>query len=306
MSGWFKLQRGFEKHVAFKAEPFCERMAWVWLISHAAYGTTIHQDIKSTIVLERGELAISLRNCASVWGWSKSKVERYLKALSAHGMLEDTGKSIGGRSKRIILISQYSKYQSEQWDTNRDTSSPCSQTVAAESRDTNRDANPDFGTQNGTQVGTVKTFDDITKQPNAETQNGTQTETLLKEKKESLKNNIININTVKLADGRELTPIMLINEIKLIYPSRRFDAQAALQVLLKDHLFLKADEILASIKAWNLSSQWQMGKAWKLSNFLLDGHWKKQPQSNKPQQSTPHSSSSSFLSELSSMEGESV
>lgn len=140
MSGWFKLHRGWMDSPDFAPEPLTEREAWLWLIEQAAWEPT-RTKVKGTIVnLERGQLSFSVRFMAEKWQWSKSRVDRFLKRLSAENMIfvcSKIGTTAGhpaGHGQSVITICNYSKYQDVSTDE-RDNDGQEIGTTAGQQRD---------------------------------------------------------------------------------------------------------------------------------------------------------------------------
>lgn len=105
--GFIKLHRGWHDSPDFHDGPYCERAAWCWLLSNVAWRDTHRRTAGGIVPIKRGQMHVSLRSLASVWGWSKGKVERFLDVL-------ETGHSIGqqtGHAGRIITICNFDKYQ---------------------------------------------------------------------------------------------------------------------------------------------------------------------------------------------------
>jgi hypothetical protein len=123
MSGFIAMsRRAFEHPLLRDADHF---HAWFWLVAHAAWRPT-RTKIKGKMVnLERGELSFSQRFLAQKWGWSKSRVDRFIAELRDHEMVEirtkergnsgaTTGATAGhpaGQGASIISICNYEKYQ---------------------------------------------------------------------------------------------------------------------------------------------------------------------------------------------------
>lgn len=117
MSGYIKLHRGWRSNPVFKGE-FSRADAWVWLIENAAWKPSKTRVKGVTVEIERGELSFSQRFLAQKWGWSKSRVDRFIADLRAEGMIETRSK-IGataghpaGQGQSIITLCNYDKYQS--------------------------------------------------------------------------------------------------------------------------------------------------------------------------------------------------
>lgn len=106
--GRYFMQRGWQEHPVFPAEPFTAREAWEWLIAEAYWREGRTRAGKFVVPLQRGQLCASVRYLASRWQWKSAKVARFLNRLKTETMIEtrsDTGIS-------VITICNYEKYQS--------------------------------------------------------------------------------------------------------------------------------------------------------------------------------------------------
>lgn len=116
MVGFFKVHRGWRDCPVLSGE-YSRADAWLWLIEHAQWKKT-RAKIKGAVVdLDRGDLTFSQRFLAEKWGWSKSRVDRFMADLRAEGMISTRSK-IGasadhkaGQGQSIITICNYEKYQ---------------------------------------------------------------------------------------------------------------------------------------------------------------------------------------------------
>ena len=117
MTGYFLMHRGWQDNPIFDREEYSRRDAWVWLIENATWKPTRARVKGEMIDLERGELCFAQRFLAEKWGWSKSRVDRFLKLLAAEGMIEvrtkngATADHAAGQGQSIITICNYEKYQ---------------------------------------------------------------------------------------------------------------------------------------------------------------------------------------------------
>lgn len=138
MTGFISLHRDVFSHPLLKdAERF---RAWFWLVANAAWKPSRTRIKGDTITLERGDLSYSVRYLADAWGWSKSRVDRFLADLREEGMIETRSK-IGttagrkaGHGQSIITICNYDKYQ-DCGDAERDNDDLDSGTTAGQQRD---------------------------------------------------------------------------------------------------------------------------------------------------------------------------
>lgn len=107
MSGTVSIDRGLFDHGVFRAEPFSEREAWVWMIMAARWKAGKVRVGDYVVELSRGEFAASVRFMASAWDWTAAKVQRYLERLKKMEMISvktDTGVS-------VITVCNYDKFQ---------------------------------------------------------------------------------------------------------------------------------------------------------------------------------------------------
>lgn len=139
MAGFIKLHRGWRDNDIFGGE-FSRADAWVWLIEEAAWRPTRARIKGTTVELERGELTFSVRFMAAKWGWTKSRVDRFIADLRAESMIttrSKIGTSAGhnaGQGQSIITICNYAKYQ-DRAETERDNDDAFCGTSAGQARD---------------------------------------------------------------------------------------------------------------------------------------------------------------------------
>ena len=107
MSGTVNISRDLWDDTAFAADPFSEREAWIWLIAEASWKPRARRVGDYVVNLERGQAAHSTRFLAETWGWTHSKVRRYLDRLEKLNLITrktDTGVS-------VITVCKYDKFQ---------------------------------------------------------------------------------------------------------------------------------------------------------------------------------------------------
>lgn len=116
MAGYIKLHRGWRDNEIFGKE-FSRADAWIWMIENACWKPKRVKVKGKFVTLERGELSFSQRFMAEAWGWSKSRVDRFIAELRDEGMIETRSKigaSAGhnaGQGQSITSICNYNKYQ---------------------------------------------------------------------------------------------------------------------------------------------------------------------------------------------------
>lgn len=111
--GVFAIDRGIFDHPKFHDEgrEFSKLEAWVWLLSRAAWRQHTRTIGGRTIELERGQLAASIRYMAEAWGWSRSRVERFLVLLETETDGETEIETANETGITVITIRKYDEYQ---------------------------------------------------------------------------------------------------------------------------------------------------------------------------------------------------
>lgn len=105
MQGWFKFHRETFGHWIFEdAEYF---RAWIYILGNAAFEETKQKVGTHLVTVNRGELLIGEERICNVFGWSRSKLRRFIELLIADNML--TKRIVRKKTKYIIV--GYSKYQ---------------------------------------------------------------------------------------------------------------------------------------------------------------------------------------------------
>lgn len=105
--GWISLYRSIQDHWLWQEKPYDKAHAWLDLLLSAN-----HQDKKivfdsNLVEVKRGEFITSIRKLCERWGWSNSKVKKFLETLQLDGMI--TYKS--DTKKTTINIVNYNVYQ---------------------------------------------------------------------------------------------------------------------------------------------------------------------------------------------------
>ena len=109
MSGIVNISRDLFDHPAFKAAPFSEREAWLWIIMEASWRPRQKRIGHIVVEVGRGQLAASIRFMAEAWGWTAAKVQRYVERLKKLEMIRvetDTGLT-------FLTVCNYDKFQAQ-------------------------------------------------------------------------------------------------------------------------------------------------------------------------------------------------
>ena len=108
MAGWVKVHRDIQNCWIWEEKPFSRGQAFIDLILMVN-----HEDKKimfngTLIEIKRGSGITSIRKLSDKWGWSKNKVDHFLKQLQSDEMIsykKDT-------KKTVVTIENYDLYQS--------------------------------------------------------------------------------------------------------------------------------------------------------------------------------------------------
>lgn len=125
MSGYVRIHRSVLGHPVFRND--AEAMAFAWMVVRAAWKPATVRYKDHVIHLQRGELAVSVRDMAAAMDRDKAWVERLWKRLKNETMVEtrsETGVS-------VVTICNYSEYQAE-----RDIGKTPDDTEARQGQDT--------------------------------------------------------------------------------------------------------------------------------------------------------------------------
>ncbi|AUM91539.1 DnaD domain-containing protein [Clostridium botulinum] len=106
--GWVSLYRSIQDHWLWQEKPFSKGQAWLDLLLSAN-----HQDKKiifdsNLIEVKRGQFITSIRKLCDRWGWSNSKVKKFLDTLQLDEMIHYKSDT----KKTTINIEKYELYQS--------------------------------------------------------------------------------------------------------------------------------------------------------------------------------------------------
>lgn len=110
--GTFAVARSDYHDPDFDGDEFSPRDAWHFLVGSACYSPTRTRIAGIVVGLDRGQCGFSIRFLAEKWGWSKSRVDRFLDRIEASGKIHrervGTGKSPG---ITVLTVCHYSAMQ---------------------------------------------------------------------------------------------------------------------------------------------------------------------------------------------------
>ena len=105
--GWARIHRTIFDSWLSDNKPWCDAYAWVYIFLHANYKSKKVNFRNEYIEVERGQFVTSKRKLSSLFGWSRKRIDSFLKAL------ENDEKCTHRVSHRYIVITvlNYEKYQ---------------------------------------------------------------------------------------------------------------------------------------------------------------------------------------------------
>jgi hypothetical protein len=136
MSGFAVLHRSLLGHPAFRND--AEAMAFAWMILRASWRPVRVRYKGKAISLNRGQLAVSVRDMAEAMDRDKAWIERLFKRLRDETMIEthvETGVS-------VITICNYTQYQ-DLGETRETATETPDDTDARQTQDTEQQDKPD-------------------------------------------------------------------------------------------------------------------------------------------------------------------
>ena len=107
MPGWISIHRCIWENWIWKDKPFSKGQAWIDILLMVNYekGKVYFRDASYDV--ERGQKITSELKLAERWGWSRTKVRRFLNDLEMEQMLSVKRDN----RKTIIEVANYNKYQ---------------------------------------------------------------------------------------------------------------------------------------------------------------------------------------------------
>jgi hypothetical protein len=106
-NGFVSIHRKLQNDPIWLSEKFTRAQAWVDLILLANHSDGYIRKSGHRIPVKRGQCGWSKLRLADRWGWSRGKVDRFLKELEIDGWIEQQT----GQQTTIININEYNTYQ---------------------------------------------------------------------------------------------------------------------------------------------------------------------------------------------------
>lgn len=107
MEGYFYVEHAISEHWLWSIKPFSPGQAWIDLI-HLAQWHPSTMNVRGIMVqLNRGDVGWSQPRLASRWGWSRTKVDAFLKRLEKEQQIKQQKNNV----TCVISIVNYDRYQ---------------------------------------------------------------------------------------------------------------------------------------------------------------------------------------------------
>lgn len=129
MSGYVRIHRDLVGHPAFRND--AEAMAFAWMICRAQWKPVRVRYKGKAISLQRGQLAVSVRDFAEAMDRDKAWIERLFARLRAETMIETHNET----GVNVITICNYDLYQAET-EVRETLAETADETDARQTRDT--------------------------------------------------------------------------------------------------------------------------------------------------------------------------
>lgn len=107
--GWISIYRKIQDHELWQDKPFSRGQAWIDILLMVNYRDEETLFDGNVINIKRGSKLTSVRKLCERWGWSNSKIIKFLKLLQAEKMLTYTS----DKKKTVITVVNYGLYQNE-------------------------------------------------------------------------------------------------------------------------------------------------------------------------------------------------
>jgi hypothetical protein len=134
MSGYAHIHRRLLGHTAFRND--AEAMAFAWLIVKASWKEARVRYKDRVVELQRGQVAISVRDFAKAMDRDKAWVERLLKRLKSETMIETRNET----GVNVVTICKYDEYQADT-SLSKTPVDASNETGARQARDTEQEEN---------------------------------------------------------------------------------------------------------------------------------------------------------------------
>ncbi len=107
MQGWISIHRELLEHWLWGDKPFARGQAWIDILMKANHKSKEVFFDGAVYMVEKGQFITSIHKLCSCWGWSNTKVNKFLDSLQKENMVE-----VKKHTKNtVIKVLNYAKYQ---------------------------------------------------------------------------------------------------------------------------------------------------------------------------------------------------
>lgn len=110
MEGWIKLYRQISENKLWKIRPFGKGQAWIDILMHTSISDWYLETRGISILVKKGQCAMSKLTMSERWGWSTKKVSNFLKMLENENQIEIQNSNV----TTLITIRNWELYQSKE------------------------------------------------------------------------------------------------------------------------------------------------------------------------------------------------
>jgi hypothetical protein len=138
-NGWFKIHRQISEKWFWNKRPYDHAHAFVDMLLMAQFSESkffLDRSVNGDYIdVPRGAFVVTIRQLSDRWGWSKSKVERFLRRLQGDSTVILKPVQWARRNPTMITFCNYSTYQDNR-DNDRDKDRDKDGTMTGQRRDT--------------------------------------------------------------------------------------------------------------------------------------------------------------------------
>lgn len=109
MSGWVKIHRSLREHFLYSFDEPEKSLAWIDILLSVNHSDTKVMIKAQSIIVLRGQMAVSQVSLQKRWKWSQNKVKRFLKLLKKEGMIDFEANEL----TTLITVCNYDDYQGD-------------------------------------------------------------------------------------------------------------------------------------------------------------------------------------------------
>jgi DNA replication protein DnaD len=107
LEGWIRLHRQIQKGWLWEDKPFSRGQAWIDMLLNANHKDRTIPFDGSLYEVKRGSYITSIRKLCERWGWSNTKVVKFLNLCVNEKMIT----YFSDKKKTVISIANYDTYQ---------------------------------------------------------------------------------------------------------------------------------------------------------------------------------------------------